>query len=261
MTLSFRVRQERICLVLKRLQQFVSRLGYEAGGTLWHNRGRFDRPSWRERMPACRNHLEVYRERPLSACWKVPAFCNNDWIALSLAQMCEDLGFERPFDIVYGSPQCAWAGGRASVIRQPLTERELCMRFEAYARYGIRCALTLSRLTVDPDTYADPYANLLLSVAERYNGEVIVADDGLASYVRARHPALELVASFDRALSDAAPGMPDHLRETSYYEEALALFDKVVVRCEYALDDCGISQMARKDRARIEVIVAEGWPV
>ena len=201
------------------------------------------------------NHLEIYRERPCQLRWKVPAFCNNDWIALSLLAMSDNLGFGRPFDIVFGAPQNLWQGGRPALMRGPLSEDDLEKRFGAYDRFGVRCALTLSRLDIDPVTYKDPYGNLLLTVAERHGGQAIVTDDGLAAYIREQYPNLELVASFDRALVDTAPGMPDHDDETAYYTRTLSRFDEVVVRCEYALDDALIGQMSCDERARTEVIV------
>lgn len=199
--------------------------------------------------------LEVYRPRPGSAAWKVPALCNNDWIALSLTDMCLDLGFRRPFDLAFGAPQCAWQGGRPAVMRQELSELQLMERFEAYAARGIRPALTLSRLAVEGADYGNAYGNRLLGCLARVRGQAIVTDEGLARYIRDRYPEVGLVASFDRALVDAAPGMPDAEDETAYYRRTLSLFDEVVVRCEYALADRLIGQMGEDERARTEVIV------
>lgn len=206
-------------------------------------------------MSVHENHLEVYRDRPQPIQWKVPAFCNNDWIALSLLRMCKELGFARPFDIVYGAPQCAWQGGRPALMRQPLSDSELAARFEAYAQFGVRCALTLSRLDVEANAYDDVYGNRLLSVAESYRGQAIVADDGLASHIHTHYPGLETVASFDRALVDVVIGTSAYDDETAYYKNALEQFDEAVVRCEYALDSGRISQMTREQRAHLEVIV------
>ena len=205
------------------------------------------------------NHLEIYRERPCQLRWKVPAFCNNDWIALSLLAMSDNLGFGRPFDIVFGAPQNLWQGGRPALMRGPLSEDDLEKRFGAYDRFGVRCALTLRRpirhyiLKFHPAEGFRP--RFFIDNRHTKKGQAIVTDDGLAAYIREQYPNLELVASFDRALVDTAPGMPDHDDETAYYTRTLSRFDEVVVRCEYALDDALIGQMSCDERARTEVIV------
>lgn len=201
-----------------------------------------------------RDGLEVYRERPLPVSWKVPAFCTNDWAALTVAGMCEAAGAGRPFEVAYGAPECAWAGGRPAAVRRRLSEDEMERYFQAYGRFGVRVALTLSRLEVGEGALDDPYCELLLDVAARNGAEAIVADDALAGHIRSRHPEMRLIASFNKPLCELDPhASPEE--ETAYYRRLLGLYDEVVVRCEYALDDGRIGLLGEGERPRAEVIV------
>lgn len=199
-----------------------------------------------------RSDFEVFRERPPKTSWKVPSFCNNDWVALRLAQLCEDMGASRPFDVAYGAPFCLWAGARPCAIRQQLSEREIDSYFAAYARQGIVVALTLSKLHVETDDFSDGYCNMLLDVAEHHNAEAIVVDDALARYIKSTHPGIRLIGSLDKAICDLGPAYDN---ETDYYLRHLQLYDEIVVRCEYALDPALIGQLPFEYRDRIEVIV------
>ena len=205
-------------------------------------------------MKQVREGLEVLRERVAPVQWKVPAFCTNDWAALKLAQMCRQTGAGDPFAVAYGSPQCVWSGGRAAVIRRDMPEDELERYFAAYKAAGMSVMLTFTRLEVPPALYANRQANLTLDVAARYRGEAVVVDDGLAHYIRKQHPELRLVASFNKPLCELDPDASP-AAETAYYRRLFDLYDEVVVRCEYALDDERIGLMTPAERGRCEVIV------
>ncbi|MBR2836210.1 MAG: hypothetical protein IKE43_10965 [Coriobacteriales bacterium] len=200
-----------------------------------------------------REGLEVYRDRPVHLSWKVPAFLNNDWLALRLVQYCEDMGADRPFDMVYGAPHCIWAGGRPSSYTKEMTKDQLEAYFSAYERHGITVALTFSRLGIDKNMVKDPYGNLILSVAEKHNAQAIVADDRLARKIRNDYPHMRLIASYDRTVTTlAARGFSD---ETQYYKQAFGLYDEVVLRCEYALDDALINELPKELLGKCEVLV------
>lgn len=204
-------------------------------------------------MMEIREGLEVYRKRPAPLSWKVPAFCCNDWIALRTLQLCEAVGIGKPFDIVYGSPRCAWAGGRPSVLSSELSDEQLDAYFAAYANRGATVALTLSRLEVDPGDYANVYCNRILDAAARYRAELILFDDGLADRIRATHPDLRLVCSLNRAMSDWKRSF-DGMAESGYYRSQLERYDEIVIRCEFAQSDENLQEIS--DVAdRCEIIV------
>lgn len=197
--------------------------------------------------------LQLYRQRKSRVSWKVPAFCCNDWAAVRLLQICDDLAADKPFDIVYGAPKSVWSGGRPAAISQTMGEEQLARYFKAYGEFGVTCALTLSRLQVPSWSYKDPYGNLLLDMIEQYEGEAIVFDDGLARYIRNTHPGIKIIASLNKAMCDYKYDFAGHESETSYYRSLLELYDEVVIRCEYAADDELLENLA--DVAdRVEII-------
>lgn len=183
--------------------------------------------------------------------WKVPTLFGNDWVALSLAQTLNPLLPKPLFASAYGCPACAWAGGRNPRMRAQLSEGELRRYFEAYAKVGANCALTFSRPDAG-DYLDDAYCELLLSLVEEYGGQVIVVDDRLACHIRETHPAVTLVASYNRCILDHSQGFGG-LDEEAYYRMLLERYDEVVVRCEAALDG-GVLPRMTDVADRIQVI-------
>lgn len=184
--------------------------------------------------------------------WKVPTLFGNDWVALSLAQTLNPLLPKPLFSSAYGCPACAWAGGRNPRVRERLAEEELRRYYAAYREVGASCALTFSRPDAG-DYLDDPYCELLLSLADEYGGQAIVVDDRLAHHIRKTHPAVTLVASYNRCILDHAQGFGG-LDEETYYRRLLERYDEVVVRCEAALDGGVLPRMTDVAR-RIQVIV------
>ena len=186
--------------------------------------------------------------------WKVPALFDNDWVALHLSHELAPLLGRPLFDIAYGSPLCAWAGGRPPRMIAPLSEDEMRRRFEAYRKVGARCAFTFSR--IDAGKYVDDsYCNMLLSLIDEYGGQAIVADDGLARHIRDTHPAVSLVCSNVKVVLDHHVGFHGQ-DEESYYRSLLGLYDEVVVRTE-ALLEGGVTDRLQDLADRVELIVNE----
>lgn len=194
---------------------------------------------------------DVYRVRPQRVSWKAPVFMNNDWMALRLLDFMRDMGVERPFDVVYGAPLCAWAGGRPCAVRRVLGRAEFESYVRAYADRGVKVALTLSRLEVTDGDLEDPYCSMLLDVVQAYGGQAIVVQDKLARRIRRTYPGIALIASLDKAMTELRHG---YGAELGYYRRLLETYDEVVARCEVALDDRlleGVADVA----GRVELIV------
>ena len=197
---------------------------------------------------------EVIRLEDDRITWKVPALFDNDWVALHLSYELSPLLGRPLFDIAYGSPMCAWAGGRPPRMTAPLSEDEMRRRFEAYRKVGARCAFTFSR--VDAGKYVDdPYCNMLLSLIDEYEGQAIVVDDALARHIRNTHPAVRLVCSNVKVVLDHYAGFRGQ-DEESYYRSLLGLYDEVVVRTE-ALLEGGLTERLQDLTDRVELIVNE----
>lgn len=184
--------------------------------------------------------------------WKVPVLLNNDWVALRLAEALNPQLSKPFFQSAYGCPSCAWAGGRPSKVRRIIEEPELRRYFEAYARVGASCALTLSRPDAGEEL-SDPYCNTLLDLLDEYDGQAIVVDERLARYIRSTHPGVKLVASNNRVFLDFNQGFLG-FSERDYYLRLLELYDTVVVRSEVLLEG-SIAEGLTDVASRVEVIV------
>ena len=183
--------------------------------------------------------------------WKVPTLFNNDWVALTMAQRLNSALPKPFFATAYGCVSCAWAGGRHARMGG-LSEDGLRRYFEAYAEAGATCALTFSRPDAG-DYVGDAYANLALGLLEEYGGSAIVVDGRLARHIRATHPGVGLIASYNRVMLDRARGF-DGMDEESYYRKLLERYDEVVVRCE-ALLEGGIAERLVDVADRVQLIV------
>ena len=60
-------------------------------------------------------------------------------------------------------------------------------------------------------------------------------------------PQMRLIASFNKPLCWLGPRAAPQ-EETAYYQRLLELYDEVVVRCEYALDNGRIGLLSPEDR-------------
>ena len=181
-----------------------------------------------------RPNTDVYRARPARVGWKVPFFLNNDWLALTLCDLVAQIADDRPMDIAFGAPMCAWAGGRPSVVRDRMSRGQLERYFEAYAARGVKVALTMSRLDIAPEALDDPYCNQILEVGQAFGAQAIVANDALLDHIKTRFPGVATIASLDKVMCELKD---DFSVEADYYRSLFDRFDEVVVRCEAALSD------------------------
>lgn len=163
------------------------------------------------------------------------------------------LGFwlRATFCLVYGASPCSWSGGRPSAVRSPLDGGLIDAYFTAYAQFGVRCALTFSKLAVDEKDYDNEYNNMLLDYVEKYDGQVILFDDGLARYIKRSRPRIAIVASLNKAMCNLQDSRES---ESDYYRDLFRLYDEVVVRSEYVLRDGWLDDL-RDRRDSVEIIV------
>ena len=185
--------------------------------------------------------------------WKVPALFSNDYAALTLARYFSDKLERSLFQLAYGAPACAWAGGRPCRVQRTLSEEELRSYFSAYNELGIRCALTFTHPRAG-ERLTDPYCNLLLSLLGEYEGQAIVADGALAHHIRAIQPNVPIICSNNVVVCAQLNGFDGVMCEADYYRSLLETYDEVVIRTEAVLEG-GILDELESIADRCEVLV------
>ena len=104
---------------------------------------------------------------------------------------------------------------------------------------------------MDEKDYDNEYNNMLLDYVEKYDGQVILFDDGLARYIKRSRPRIAIVASLNKAMCNLQDSRES---ESDYYRDLFRLYDEVVVRSEYVLRDGWLDDL-RDRRDSVEIIV------
>lgn len=181
--------------------------------------------------------------------WRVPALFNQDRVTLKLLYICQQLGLEKPFHIVYGAPKTVFSGGRNAMIERRLSRDEIESYFQAYDHYGVKCYLTFSKWNISDEDLHDEYANLYLSLLEQYQGGVIVSQDKLCEYIRSHYPHITIVASVIKPTFECQDhGSPE------YYRSLLMKYDRIVPKPEFILEKERLLEL-RADASKIELLV------
>lgn len=166
--------------------------------------------------------------------WKVPLLFNNDRLAISLLMISEKLGIKKPFSTVYGSPNNVLAGGRNSIIKNEMSESEIIKYFKTYKNFGVKCALTLSRMDISNTNLNDNYLNSLLSLLNQFFGSVIVSNDYVLDYIKNKYENLQVCASVIKPIYDKVED-----EDIQYYIKLLKKYDRIVPRPEiFIKGDC-----------------------
>ena len=116
---------------------------------------------------------------------------------------------------IYGAPaDCLWGGGRAGFGENDAGEVLTLLQ-----EYGISARLTFSNSLLRAEHLADAKCNALCRrfCAGRVQNGVIIHSDLLADYLRAQYPALYLVSSTTKVLTEFAQLRQELQREAFRY--------------------------------------------
>lgn len=191
--------------------------------------------------------MDIYRFNQKNVIWHVPCLFNNDRIAIKLLHIMKLLNMDKPFDIVYGACQCSLSAGRNSIIQERLTYEQIEEYFKSYDQYDVKCYLTFSKVNIETKDLHDTYSNMFLTLANKYHGGVIIANDTLYTYIRNNYPNIKIVASVIKATFDT------YEDELQYYHDLLNRYDYVVIRPEFALDLDKVKMLS--DKERVELLI------
>lgn len=105
---------------------------------------------------------------------------------------------------VYGCfPSCVLNGGR-TFVRDPFTSAQMEETFAALDAARLQARLTFTNMLAGEKHLADPYFNEILDRGAEHGAGAIVYSNLVASYIRARHPQMEITLSTTREILDVA---------------------------------------------------------
>lgn len=159
----------------------------------------------------------------------------------------------------FGTPNCQWAGGRVSSMRQQLGKDQIQRLLDYYESINMTPAYTFTCTSLEPSEFNDPYTNYILDASLERGAHFIVYDDRLKDYIRSKRSDAYIVASVIKPImrytgtdkiENATPE-----KETAFYNELLKEYDMVVVRPEYSETTLLTNPEVIDDISRIEVLI------
>ena len=172
----------------------------------------------------------AYREYREKEAWGVPALFCNDWTALKILDCARSLEIDKPFEYVYGFPNCEWSGGRISPVKyEGLGQIE--RYFQAYTHYGVKCYATFNRRKLSKEDLKSSRMWDALKLIDSYNGGVILANIELARMIKDKLPSLLLVSSV--ILPTCRLVNKDPMECIDFYDELSLYFDQLVPMPEH----------------------------
>ncbi len=191
--------------------------------------------------------------------WSLPLLFHFEPVFGVLCRQLEAAGLEPPKANIYGSPACAWTGGRPPSIYDKFNKKTLKKVFEYIKYFGGSPALTLTCPSVTKAELDDPYCNMIMETAFEANAHFIIFDDKLRDYIKNKNPDAYVVASvvksFFKFQDPASMKAEITDEETEYYNKLLKEYDMVVVRPEYSKFFLADHPDAIDDISRVEVLI------
>jgi collagenase-like PrtC family protease len=157
----------------------------------------------------------------------------------------------KPFSQVHGAPTCKWNGGRlkTNIFSQDTIDGLI----KSYSDRGMAVHATFTNYNITESLLEDSLGNLILECLQRHNqtgnNGVILSDELLASYVRAKHPSLKLIASVTKIAKEKGRGKVD------YYRSLEAAYDRIMIHPDDNLHPEVLAQLENK--AKYEVLINE----
>lgn len=190
--------------------------------------------------------------------WSLPFLFQNEPIYGVYYNVCKEYGIELPNANLFGSPKCAWDGGRCATIIEPLDSKTILRAFRYVKELNATPSLTFSKTVITKEDLEDEYSNLILDIALEIGAKFIVCSDVLKNYIKEKKSDAHIIASVIKpALRFQGKDKieePTVEAETNFYNELLKEYDTVVVRPEYC-DALAENPSLIDDISRIEVLI------
>ncbi len=176
-------------------------------------------------------------------------YCNDIFIPILEELLKDEIN---PIKYVYGSPACAWQGGR---VTQPEINNfsEIDLYLRSLKSHNIIPTFTFSNINNIEEKLNDENSNNLLDVAYKNDAHFIVATDALYNHIKARYPNAKMHCS---VISPICKKIDDkNFDETRFYNEMLDKYEVVIIRPEYAIENIDKLDKLVSDISRIEVLI------
>lgn len=104
---------------------------------------------------------------------------------------------------VFGNFQfCIWDGGRIFGEYKQNTLEEIDDIFSYYTNQGITSRLIFTNNQLKEQDYYDRFCNLILTIGQDYNVEIVVADDNLREYIHTKYPSYQFISSTTKCITN-----------------------------------------------------------
>ena len=104
---------------------------------------------------------------------------------------------------VFGNFQfCIWDGGRIFDEYKQTTIEEIDKIFSYYTNENIVSRLIFTNNQLKEEDYYDRFCNLILTIGQDYNVEIVVADDNLREYIQNKYPNYQFISSTTKCITN-----------------------------------------------------------
>ena len=191
--------------------------------------------------------------------WSLPMAFGYEMIWGAIVKSFKNKGIDLPRINGFGAPNCQWAGGRISSMRQQLDMDTIKRILDYYDSINMTPAYTFTCTSLEPEEFKDPYTNYLLDASLERDAHFIIYDDRLKDYIRSKKSDAYCVASVIKpTVRYQGPGKLEASTpegESAFYNELLKEYDLVVVRPEYSETTLLTNPEMIDDISRIEVLI------
>ncbi len=176
-------------------------------------------------------------------------YCNDIFIPILEELLKEEIN---PIKYVYGSPFCAWAGGRDTFFKLNNLKQ-----IDFYLKYlntrNLIPTFTFTNINKIEEQLNDEFSNNLLDIAYQNDAHFLVASDSLYNHIKSRYPNAKMHCS---VITPICKKLDDkNFDETKFYNEMLDKYEIVVMRPEYTIENIDKLDKLISDISRVEVLI------
>ncbi len=176
-------------------------------------------------------------------------YCNDIFIPILDELLKEEIN---PIKYVYGTPLCAWAGGRKNLI-QIKNLNQIDYYLKSLKTQNLTPTFTFNNINKIEEQLNDEFSNNLLDIAYQNDAHFIVASDVLYNHIKSRYPNAKMHCSIINPICKKIDDK--NFDETKFYNEMLDKYEVVVMRPEYTIENIDKLDKLISDISRVEILI------